>query len=47
MSHVATYFTNARMCELTFAVYAQALAEKRAQLQAARAATKNTKKKAA
>lgn len=30
MSHVATHFTNARMCERTFAVYGAALAEKRA-----------------
>lgn len=43
MSHVATHFTNARMCELTFAVYASALVARRAELQAARAATKKSK----
>ena len=43
MNHVATYFTNARMCELTFAVYADALAERRAQVQAARDAAKKNK----
>lgn len=43
MSHVAANFTNARMCALTFAVYADALAEKRAQLQAARDSAKKTK----
>ena len=32
MNHVATYFTNALMCEKTFAVYAQALADKKAEL---------------
>ena len=35
MNHVATHFTNARMCEKTFAVYAQAIADHRAAVVAA------------
>lgn len=35
MAHIAETFTNARMCEGTFAVYAEALAENRAEKRAA------------
>lgn len=42
MAHIANTFTNTRMCQLTFAVYAEALAEKRAA-----AATSAPKAKAA
>lgn len=47
MNHIAQNFTNARMCALTFAVYADALAEKRAALARVREAATKKKSKAA